>query len=86
MLVEHIPFLAVLGSHHLAAEPDAPPDPLGCPTCITALEDGDRALGPPLRVSYLGLLPLLYALNLFWWYQICKAIQKMVKRKERKES
>ena len=44
-------------------------------------------LGPPLRVSYLGLLPLLYGLNLFWWYQICKAIQKiMVKRKERKAS
>ena len=44
-------------------------------------------LGPPLRVSYLGLLPLLYGLNLFWWYQICKGIQKiMVKRKERKAS
>jgi hypothetical protein len=43
--------------------------------------DALRALlSPPLRVSYLGLLPLLYALNLFWWGQICKAIARILSK------
>ena len=43
--------------------------------------DALRALlSPPLRVSYVGLLPLLYALNLFWWGQICKAIARILSK------
>ena len=40
-----------------------------------------RPLRGVLRLRlHLGLLPLLYALNLFWWGQICKAIARILSK------
>jgi hypothetical protein len=35
-------------------------------------------MSPTVLVSYLGLVPALYALNWFWFVKICKGIAKVL--------
>lgn len=42
-------------------------------------------LDPLLQFSYLGLLPALYCLNLYWFVAICRSVAKVLKGKQRQQ-
>merc|ERR1711924_256853 len=37
-----------------------------------------QLLSPPLQLSYFGLLPAVYCLNLFWFAKICQGIVRVL--------
>ena len=45
---------------------------------LSQLAELKQLLSLPLQVSYFGLLPAMYCLNLFWFYKICQGVARVL--------
>ena len=52
---------------------------------LSNFEAVQARLDPLLQFSYLGLLPALYCLNLYWFVAICRSVAKVLKGKQRQQ-